>query len=75
MQSLIAGANMAVTDVCCGPAGSLVGAWGSRKVMLVGAVCMVGSFMAMASSTEIWQLFLCQAVLQGIGTGALTSFR
>ena len=69
LQSLIAGANMCLADLSCGPAGALVGSWGARKVILVGAVCMVASFMAMANCTAIWQLFLCQAVLQGFATG------
>lgn len=50
-------------------AGRLTDTWGPRKVIMVGAVCYVLGYLLASFSTEVWQLFLTQGVLKGIGGG------
>ncbi|KAL1916791.1 uncharacterized protein VTP21DRAFT_5495 [Calcarisporiella thermophila] len=41
---------------------------GYRKTMLIGCACTTGAFILASFSTELWQLYLTQGILNGIGT-------
>jgi MFS family permease len=51
--------------------GVFVDKYGMRPVMLVGASLQVGALLAASFSKHIWQLYLSQGVMHGLGAGAL----
>ncbi|KAF2109823.1 major facilitator superfamily protein [Lophiotrema nucula] len=67
----IGGLNFGVSMLVASPVTYLVRIFGMHAVMVAGVVLQTGGFVAASFATKIWQLYLTQGILVGLGVGLL----
>jgi MFS family permease len=69
--AFIGGFNFSIAMLVAPIVTVLVRVFGTRRIMLIGALLQCGGFIAASFATRIWQLHLSQGVLIGAGIGFL----
>ena len=67
----IGGLNFGISMLVASSVTYLVGLWGTHIPMLFGVVFQTSEFVSASFAREIWQLYLAQGILVGIGVGFL----
>jgi hypothetical protein len=67
----IGGLNFGISMIVASPVTYLTRIWGTHIPMFLGVAMMTGGFIAASFARSIWQLYLTQGLLVGMGVGFL----